>query len=155
MCRSSYHSVTTLHSMGLQGWCGVCDQAIFKFLLSQRPCGVCDRAIFKFLLSQRPSCVDLKGKTVGQLPIIGVEGIGKEIPVPNLDLVLRHPLARLSLLVVGGCGDTKKLFADLDIAGLLPKALVKVHCVAVVQSERADRLFETRHGSLRQTRAAQ
>jgi hypothetical protein len=43
-----------------------------------------------------------------------------------LDLVLRHPLARLNLLVVGGGGGTKELFAELDIAGLLPKALLKV-----------------------------
>ena len=95
--------------MGLQWWCGVCD-----------------RAIFKFLLSQRPSCVDLKGETVGQLPIIGVGRIGKEIPAPKLELVLRHPLARLSLLIVGGGGRSKELFAALDIAGPLPKAIVKV-----------------------------
>src|SRR5207245_10538523 len=106
---ASYQSGMILHGMGLQWWRGVCD-----------------RAIFKLLLSQRPSCVDLKGETVGQLPIIGVGRIGKEIPDPNLDLVLRHPLAGLSLLVVGGSGGTKELSADLDISGLLPKALIKM-----------------------------
>ena len=116
--------------MGLQWWCGVCD-----------------RAIFKLLLSQRPSCVDLKGETVGQLPIIGVGRIGKEIPPPKLELVLRHPLTRLSLLIVGGGGRGKELFAGLDIAGPLPKAIVKVWRVAGVPSERADRIFETRTGA--------
>src|SRR5262245_48217424 len=110
-------------------------------------CGVFDRVIFKFLLSQRPSCVDLKSETVGQLPIIGVGRIGKEIPGPNLDLVLCHPLARLSLLIVGGGGGTQELFADLDMAGLPPKALLNVWCVAVVQSECADCIFETRTGA--------
>src|SRR5215467_589142 len=108
-CHSSYHSGTILHSLGLQWWHRVYN-----------------RALLKSLLSQRLSCVDLKGETIGQLPIIRIEGKGTKIPEPNLDLVLRHPLARLSLLVVGRGGGTQKLFAELDIAGLLPKALLKV-----------------------------
>ena len=87
--------------------------------------GSLERTIFGYLLSQRPACVDLKDETIGQLAEIRVEGRRTEIPVPNLDLVLRHSPARLSLLVVGGCGGTQELFADLDIVGPIPKALVK------------------------------
>jgi len=92
----------------------------------QRWYGVCDEAIFKLLLSQRPSCVDLKGETVGQFPIIGVGRMGKEIPDPKLDVVLGYPLTGLSLLIIGGRGRGKELSAGLDIARLLSKATVKV-----------------------------
>src|SRR5947207_4645861 len=101
MCCSSYHSVSIRHSMRLQWWCGVLD-----------------RAIFKFLLSRRPSCVDLKGETVGQLPIIGVGRIVTEVPGPFLNLVVCQLPTRKSPVIVYRSTGSKELFTDGYISRL-------------------------------------
>src|SRR5207248_1962032 len=99
---SSYHSVTNRHSTGLQWWW----------------CDVFDRAIFKCLLSRRPSCVDLKGETVGQLPIIGVGRIVTEVPGPFLNLVVCQLPTRKSPVIVYRSTGSKELFTDGYISRL-------------------------------------
>src|SRR5262245_15844119 len=84
-------------------------------------------------------------KPLHHMPVLWIQGIGAEIPVPLLYLVVGNLSAGTSLFVVDRSLGSEELFARVYITRFT-KALFKERCVAGVEGQRADAVFETRWG---------
>src|SRR5438445_12728168 len=81
--------------------------------------------------------VNLKGKALRHVAVVGDSRIRAEIPDPDLDLICFHLPPRTSLSIVGGSLGPKELLADLDILGLpLLDTHIKVRRIAAVKCQR-------------------